>query len=234
MSQYALAEDGQEVDAESFQADAWEGLKASYKLGSYVMPCCKAPAVLKTSINGLQFFSHLSEECTTAPETIWHRNAKKSMIDAINALGIEAQDEASGVTPNGQKWRADVFFEYGSHRFAIELQHTPQTLSEFMRRQQRYVDSGIKSYWVVRVEVFRRLQKATIRQHLKRFHNGKFPENGIGTGAIPELPVAILLPDFESPMQFGELKHSTVTDWIQALLSGRFVYSQGSWSINDY
>lgn len=231
MSQYALAEDGQEINAESYKDKEWEHLKATYRIGSYVMPCCNAPAVLKTSIRGVKFFSHATDDCATAPETIWHRDAKKCIVDAITGLGLEAREEVSGKSSKGQKWRADVFFEYGNQNFVIELQHTPQTLSEFLRRQQRYAESGIKSYWIVRIDVFRRLAKATAQQHLTRFHAGKFPDEGIGTGAIPELPVAILHPDAENPVQFGLMKSAKIAAWIQALISGSYKYDRGSWSI---
>ncbi|QKV55454.1 competence protein CoiA family protein [Comamonas antarctica] len=217
----------------SYQTDDWERMKATSNRGSYVMSCCKSPAVLKTSILGIHFFSHVSDECFTAPETIWHRDAKSSVVAALDALKIKSQEEVSGVTPDGQKWRADVFFEHCGRRFAIELQHTPQTLSEFMRRQQRYEASSVKCYWVVRTEVFLRLQKATVQYALKRFHGGKLPVDGVGTGAIPELPVAMLQPGTEQPMQFGLLKASTITTWILALLENRYKYFEGSWYITE-
>ena len=77
MTQAAWTRHGQPVDANDFTGPDWESLKLSTQLGDFVLPCCKAPAVLKTSINGLPFFAHLSDECATAPETKWHRVRKE-------------------------------------------------------------------------------------------------------------------------------------------------------------
>lgn len=74
MTQSAWTRDGRPVDAATISTSEWETLKQHAQLGDFVMPCCRAPAVLKTSINGLQFFAHLSDECATAPETVWHKS----------------------------------------------------------------------------------------------------------------------------------------------------------------
>lgn len=57
MTQAAWTHDGRPVDAASIPGAEWEALKQTAQLGDFVMPCCKAPAVLKTSINGLPFFA---------------------------------------------------------------------------------------------------------------------------------------------------------------------------------
>lgn len=62
MTQVAWRRDGVPVDAASIPGIEWEALKQVAQLGDFMMPCCKAPAVLKTSINGLAFFAHLSDE----------------------------------------------------------------------------------------------------------------------------------------------------------------------------
>ncbi|PVX85848.1 AraC-like DNA-binding protein [Paraburkholderia unamae] len=63
MTQSAWTRDGRPVDAAAIPRAEWEALKQFAQLGDFMMPCCKAPAVLKTSINGLPFFAHLSDEC---------------------------------------------------------------------------------------------------------------------------------------------------------------------------
>lgn len=60
------------------------------------MPCCRSRAVLKTSINGLQFFAHHSDECATAPETIWHFQAKDLLYGTLGAFGVDPKTEVSG------------------------------------------------------------------------------------------------------------------------------------------
>ncbi|MGO1845614.1 MAG: hypothetical protein ACTHZZ_04325, partial [Halomonas sp.] len=71
MTQSAWSRDGQPVDATAIPSGEWDNLKRNSQLGDFIMPCCKAPAVLKTSINNIPFFAHHANECDTAPETIW-------------------------------------------------------------------------------------------------------------------------------------------------------------------
>lgn len=103
MTQAAWTHDGKPVDAASISSDEWERLKQAARLGDFVMPCCKAPAVLKTSINGLPFFAHLSDECSTAPETKWHKSGKAVVMAALTGMGIENRDEVPGRSPSGGK-----------------------------------------------------------------------------------------------------------------------------------
>ena len=55
------------MDVIDFSLSEWEALKQSAQLGDFILPCCQAPAVLKTSIRGVPFFAHLTDECATAP-----------------------------------------------------------------------------------------------------------------------------------------------------------------------
>lgn len=87
MTQSAWTRDGRPVDAAAIASAEWDRLKQTAPLGDFVMPCCKAPAVLKTSINGMPFFAHLSDECITAPETKWHKAGKAAVLAALDSIG---------------------------------------------------------------------------------------------------------------------------------------------------
>ena len=76
MTEISVNKHGEYFDATDFSDSEWEVLKRNYVIGDFLMTCCQSPAVLKTSPNGLKFFSHYSDECATAPETIWHIQAK--------------------------------------------------------------------------------------------------------------------------------------------------------------
>ncbi|MDB0543936.1 hypothetical protein LBW62_22125 [Ralstonia solanacearum] len=69
MTKSVWTRDGRPLDVSAIPSVYCEALKQPTQLGNFVMMCCKAPAVLKTSINGLPFFDHVSDECATAPET---------------------------------------------------------------------------------------------------------------------------------------------------------------------
>ena len=231
MTQAAWTKDGRPVDASTFSGEAWEALKAGATLGDFVMPCCQAPAVLKTSINGLPFFAHLSDECATAPETKWHKSGKAAVLAALVDLGIAAREEAPGQAPGGGKWEADVLFNVAGRVVAIELQRSYQHLRDFMRRQERYAASGVACYWLVRKEGFLTLAKATGRLRVKRDFGGTFPSEGIGTGMLPELPVAMLHTDEAQRVDFGMLKSATVPAWLHGVVNGAFQFRAGCWNL---
>lgn len=231
MTQSAWTRDGQPVDAAMIPSAEWEGLKQTAQLGDFVMPCCNAPAVLKTSINGLRFFAHLSDECDTAPETKWHKAGKAAVLAALHDIGIEGCDEVPGRSPRGDKWEADILFSVPGRTIVIELQRSYQHLRDFTRRQERYTASAVECYWLLRKETFITLAKATSRLLLKRDFGNIFPPGGIGTGMVPELPVAILDTEGEQLVLFGEFKTATVPMWLVGILDGSYQYRDGCWNL---
>lgn len=231
MTDEARTRDGVPVHVADYGPAQWEALKLSSRLGDFVMTCCQAPAVLKTSINGVRFFSHLSDECATAPETIWHQAGKEAVLGALRSLGMEGHDEVPGKAPDGRKWTADMLFTTGGRTVAIELQRSPQTLREFLSRQARYKASGVECYWLLRQENFITLHKASLRESWTRL--GK-PREPFGMGLLPELPTSILKTS-ESPAQvFGGYPFTvTVTEWLTAIAQGRFVHRDWTWVIDN-
>jgi len=232
MTQSAWTRSGAPVDASTFTLIQWEALKKTAQLGDYVMTCCKAPAVLKTSINGLPFFAHLSDECATAPETVWHHAGKAAVLAGLASLGIEGNDEVPGQSPTGEKWEADVLFKASDRTIAIELQRSYQHLRDFTRRQERYAEPGVECYWLVRKETFITLAKATSRLLLKRDYGNVFPPGGIGTGMLSELPVAMLDTENSQRVMFGGLKAATVPAWLAGILNRSYQYRGGSWNLD--
>lgn len=231
MTQSAWTRNGVPVDAACIPSESWEALKLSSKLGDFELPCCRAPAILKTSINGVPFFAHLSDECATAPETVWHKNGKAAVLAGLASLGIEARDEVPGKSSTGLTWKADVLFSAGGRTIAIELQRSYQHLREFTRRQERYAQSGIECYWLTRREQFITLSKSTSRLLLKREYNNVWPPSGLGTGSLPELPVAILETEERQLVIFGVGKGATVSEWLAGIVSNRYLYREGSWNL---
>lgn len=231
MTQSAWTRNGQPVNVATISSSDWEALKKVAQLGDFLMPCCKAPAVLKTSINGLPFFAHLSHECDTAPETKWHKAGKAAVLAALITLGIEGREELPGQSQGGDKWEADVFFSARGRNVVIELQGSYQHLRDYIRRQERYNESGVDCYWLVRKEMFFTLGKATSRLLLKRDYGNVFPTNGIGTGMLPELPVCMLEVDGEQRVQFGMGRFATVQTWLDGILNGTYQYRSGDWNL---
>ncbi|WP_454914434.1 competence protein CoiA family protein [Variovorax gossypii] len=219
------------MDAATIPSAEWEALKQSGALGDFMMPCCKTPAVLKTSINGIPFFAHLSEECATAPETKWHKAGKAAVLAALERMGIEGREEVPGRSPSSDKWEADVLFSVPGRTVVIELQRSYQHLRDFTRRQERYAASAVECHWLVRKETFITLGKATSRLLLKRDFGNVFPPGGIGTGMLPELPVAMLETEGVQSVNFGIFKTAPVSTWLAGILNGAYQYRGGSWNL---
>jgi competence protein CoiA len=234
MTHVAWSRTGEPVDASSLSSADWEALKSSSALGDFLMPCCRAPAVLKTSINGLPFFAHLSDDCATAPETKWHLDGKASVLAALKSMGIHGHEEVSGRSPTGS-WEADVLFELGDssgqRRIAIELQRSYQHLRDYVRRQERYEASGVECYWLTTRANFVTFVKASGRLRLKREFGGAFPASGSISPMIPEVPLGMLELEGAPVVHFGSLKSAALSDWLGAIVARRYVFRDGLWFI---
>lgn len=214
-----------EIHADEFTPVEWEALKAEYQIGEITMPCCNAAAVPKNSPNGLQFFAHYNSDCSTAPETIWHRETKEALLTALSELGIIAETEKVG--GSGRRWRADVFFTYHNKNYAIEVQRSYQHLNEYIRRQQRYEEEGIASFWVLKVEEYLSLTKSMVKHRLKHEFERKLPPRGIFP-CIQGVPVVYADND---PVQIrgAGLYQSSIKDWLITVVKNRFHWQDGVW-----
>jgi len=192
----AFTRDDQAVYASQYTVAEWDALKAQSLSDPFAfkMPCCESRAVLKTSMNGVQFFAHYSDECATAPETVWHIEAKDLVFGALKLLGLNPRSEVPGGTAK-DRWKADVYFEVGDRKIAIELQRSYQHLRDFIRRQERYARSGVECYWLVRYEVGRTLGKAIMTKRYRGEFNSVVPPHGHMINTCPEFYFGMLIPE---------------------------------------
>lgn len=139
-----------DVHAFAMNAEQWQDLKARHKARgtSLWMPCCHVPAVPKTSPRGTFFFAHARRgECTTADESPEHLYCKSLIAQAAMDAGWKVTTEWPGQSPEGEQWVADVFCEKGTAKLALEVQMSPQSDAETLRRQDRYRASGVRGAW---------------------------------------------------------------------------------------
>ncbi len=233
MSEIALDKDGKFSVASEFAPQEWEIMKDNYCLGDFLMPCCKAPAILKTSPNGLPFFSHYSGECASAPETIWHLRVKEALVKELKKRSIQAKDEVSGVSESG-KWKADVYFEYSNRTVAFEVQHSYQHLRDYFKRQERYKETGVECYWLLYKPRFLTVTKSIAKHRLKEEFGKKFPKDkdtAGGLGQISSLPIVWFEPEDERPVKAPGFFCTELSIWIDSVLNGDFRYSTGGWKI---
>lgn len=139
---------GNPIHAFEYTQLAWDNLKQTYKDASLHMPCCATPAIPKTSHRGTKFFSHIVRgDCTSEAESPEHLYVKTVIAQAVMAAGWEVMCEERGSTPAGEEWIADVFCWKGNARIALEVQLSYQPVETLRARQQRYLDSGVRSAW---------------------------------------------------------------------------------------
>lgn len=228
--EFALDKNNEPTIARGISAEAWDALKASYQIGDFRMPCCEAPAVLKTSPNGHHFFAHYTDECTSAPETIWHLNAKQLVAAHLRSRGIECQPEQPG-RPSGGTWIADIFFTYDGRQIALELQHSYQSLADYRKRQVRYHESAVECFWLLYSPRYSTLIHSMAKWRIKHEFSGECPKTGI-MGCVPDIPVALL--ETEPDLAVRGVGHLDVTlgDWIAGILERRFQWNDGAWLVS--
>jgi hypothetical protein len=112
------------------------------------MKCCGAHVTLKTSNNGLQFFSHLrTGDCSSAGESPEHLLAKKIIAIASEDAGWTAYVE---YRHNDGDWIADVLVENGDRRVVFEVQLASQSIESINLRHSRYQRDGISCVWLLK------------------------------------------------------------------------------------
>lgn len=195
MTPEAFTHDDLPVFANQYGLAEWDALKAQSPDNplAFKMPCCGARAVLKTSMHGLQFFAHYSNECATAPETVWHADAKDLVYGALKLFNLNPRTEVTG-GEGKDRWRADVYFEVGERKIAIELQRSYQNLRDFVARQQRYTRSGVECYWLVRYDVGRTLYKAILSKRWREDYKKVLPPSDHMMNTTPDFYAGILTP----------------------------------------
>jgi competence protein CoiA len=221
---------GEPVSAGQFSGDEWEALKLSGQLGDFVMPCCPSSAVLKTSPNGVQFSAHPSGECAAAPETVWHQTGKALVLASARALGLTCRDEACGGFGQ-RRWRADTAIYVDGRTVVVELQRSYQHFRDYRKRQARYKEAGVESYWLVRDKCLPALLDSITRFRIKEEFGGKAPSKNFFP-ALPDLPWAVL--DIDDPAQVrGPLLKMAAAEWLKALVDQRYQYipARGCWTI---
>lgn len=141
---------GQIVEAFDLTAEQWQLMK-SEPPGSYLIRRSGLPAVLKKNVHGTRWFAARPGESNTnwKPTSPEHEFAQVRMIHALRSAGFTARIEEPGCTPSGERWEADVYIDSQDRKIAIEVQISKQSFDEYLRRTEKYIQSGIKVVWLI-------------------------------------------------------------------------------------
>jgi len=141
--------DGSDIFAFNFDDDSWAELKSK----SSQMQCCGNKAILKKSKLGTLFFSHYRKgDCVSEAESAEHLYTKNLICLVALRNGWKVVTENQGKTPDGEKWIADVYCEKGKAKLAFEVQWSHQSGDEFLRRQKKYIESGVRAAWLFKLK----------------------------------------------------------------------------------
>jgi competence protein CoiA len=227
MSGTARTKAGEAVAACRFEPAEWESLKASYTLGDFLTTCCDSPAVPKTSQNGLPFFAHNSDECSTAPETVWHKTAKALICSYLGRSGLRAVEEYASAD---RKWIADVYFEIPGRKVAIELQHSYQGLPKYLERHRRYHGAGLECYWLLYPQRFETLSSSVGKWRIRNEFGGKLPTESL-YACTSELPFLGLEIEPSPRVRGAKFFNPSLEEWLASILKGSFAWDGSVWVI---
>lgn len=216
--------EGRVVFSDQYTDEEWDNLKNNYRIGDLIMPCCKSPAIPKTSSNFMKYFAHYSDECGNSPESIWHLESKELLVEELKKFGIDAILERTGEGQSGT-WKADIYFEYNNLKYAFEIQHSYQKISEYFKRQKRYTESGVNCYWILYGPVYLTVTRSIGKYLIKNEFGGKTPKPFYGCSR--ELPLVVLdINNENNKIRLAKLATLSIKDYIRGVINNKFIFDE--------
>lgn len=157
---------GEIVEAFDLNSDQWQQMKAE-PAGSYLIRRSGLPAILKKNVHGTRWFAARPGESDKdwKPTSAEHEFAQVRMVKALRAAGYTARVEEPGYTDAGERWEADVLIDGPGRKIAIEVQLSQQTFDEYLRRSEKYRQSGVKVVWLVSSSHFENFTLGCLRSN---------------------------------------------------------------------
>lgn len=137
------------INAWELSDEEWAALRADKRGRGITMPCCGQAAFPRVSPLGTRHFAHHRRGGCDAPsESREHIFCKTIIAKAAAEAGWAVETESRGQTPDGEVWVADVLCRKGVAAVAVEVQLSSQDRSDMLRRQRKYVASGVRGCWL--------------------------------------------------------------------------------------
>lgn len=237
-----IANSGEVLEAFSLPDLAWDALSTVPK-GTILMPGTSWPAVAKTSIRGLRFFSHYPgyPNPLPEPESYAHTRLKIDVVKALRAEGWKADVEVRGRSPDGAEWIADVLAEdEDGRKFAFEIQLSSQHLDDFLLRTDRYKRSSVSVCWVMSWKpVELRLQKALLyaNRDYNRKHERFMCDSPLIMPLRVDLPSKSAYPEVPIGVTIGRgpyLKKLSLGEAVSGVMKGHPRWDEPDWKWGDH
>lgn len=139
--------DGERKISIFFSDEDWLALRLKNK--KIILTCCGGEGYSRKSKYGEKHFVHkyqTENRCVNwKPESEDHLRIKAKLFNSIKNY---AQNWQVDVEVYGKKWIADVLATKDNIKLAFEIQLSPQTLEDTIKRQNEYTNSNIKSCWL--------------------------------------------------------------------------------------
>lgn len=168
------------------------------------LPCCNNHGYLRKSSLGLKHFAHKTTKinCDWKPESLEHLLIKQAIIEGCKNTDWIAIPEFSE-----DDWRADVLVSKGKIRIAFEVQWSPQTYEETIRRQERYKKSNIRGCWY-----FKKIPTSKNYYQPNLINNNELPAFELIYNSNNELVILfdkkeITVIEFTEQLITGKIKH---------------------------
>ncbi len=207
--------DGRSVYAFDFSNEAWIALKRGYRRQSLAMACCDRPGY-PSHKKTTKFFAHKPQPsaklCQYESESEPHLRLKAEVAQAMRRIGWDVETEAAGISPNGEKWKADVLCRRGDDTVAVEIQISEQPEAKLLERISVYESSGLGSVWL-----------------LKKLAVNLRDSDWLARSPTLELPPAVL----QGPSAGDACAQGTdsIADFLAAFSAGRLLHAPGKLAV---
>lgn len=141
--------DGEPINALGYvgKLDEWKALQQTKP--KIILPCCHSPGLMRRSSKGLPHFYHkppVSEECNHTGESQEHEDLKYLIYTECKRIGFHTVE----IEKYFREIRADVYCKpyANSQPITIEIQLSPITYEELLRREILYKNRGLRCIWL--------------------------------------------------------------------------------------
>ena len=153
------------------------------------------------------------------------------ILRSIRALDVDAKLEQP-MSGNAGRLVADVLIDVPGRPVALEIQHSYQTLREYLMRQQKYTSLGIANYWLLYKPRYLTLTTKICQQKLRTKFSNRVPKDApFPSGLLQDLPIAVVEHEHSGTAVRGANLQVTLEKWLRSVINGSFTFIDDHWQV---